>query len=229
MGSSRVCSPSVIDPLSMRFSPASVASSIDLPAPIETNTTVIPVSRVSKSAMRLKAPRRTVAPRASSFTLRASAGSSAAAAPPRPTPREPRRKTTRRDALLWIRRREPAAPHRIAIGSVWVSPGTLEAKVMTAPNSPRPAPNAVTAPASTPGPASGNATDRDLSPRSGAQHRRRFKQARIGRLERQSDGAHHQREAHHRRRQRSPFVVKASWMPKLCSSQCPIRSAPPEE
>src|SRR5688572_409227 len=45
-----------------------------------------------------------------------------------------------------------------AIGNVRVSPGMFDTKVMTAPNSPRPAANAVTAPARIPGSMSGNVT-----------------------------------------------------------------------
>jgi hypothetical protein len=51
----------------------------------------------------------------------------------------------------------------MASGSVWVSPGTLEANTMTAPNSPRLAAKATSAPTITPGAASGSVTVRNRS------------------------------------------------------------------
>src|SRR3569833_542756 len=51
----------------------------------------------------------------------------------------------------------------MASGRVWVLPGMLAAKVMTAPNSPSAVAKAMTIPARKPGPASGKATEKKRS------------------------------------------------------------------
>lgn len=72
----------------------------------------------------------------------------------------------------------------------------LEAKVITAPNSPSPAAKAVTAPARTPGAARGKARDKPI-PGSRSQDGGGLKQRRVGRLERQTQRPHLKRETHH--------------------------------
>ena len=89
-----------------------------------------------------------------------------------------------------------------ASGSVRVSPGMLDANVITAPNSPSPAANAVTAPASTPGAISGSVMETNRSSGAGAQRARGVLQSAIDVLERDADRAHHQRKGHDRGGQR---------------------------
>ena len=89
-----------------------------------------------------------------------------------------------------------------ASGSVRVSPGMLEANVITAPNSPRPAANAVTAPARMPGAISGSVIEKKRSSAPGAERARGVFESAIDVLERDADRAHHQRKRHDRRRQR---------------------------
>ena len=83
-----------------------------------------------------------------------------------PTPairRAPAPPKERRDVPRRSRRPAPAAPNTAPAASVRVSPGMLETNVMTAPNSPNAAENAVIAPASTPGSISGRVIEANRS------------------------------------------------------------------
>ena len=85
-----------------------------------------------------------------------------------------------------------------ASGSVRVSPGMFEAKVITAPNSPRPAANAVTRARQDAGRDQRQRDGEEPVDRAGAQRARRLLQPAVDVLERNADGAHHQREGHDR-------------------------------
>ena len=109
-----------------------------------------------------------------------------------------------------------------ASGSVRVSPGMLDANVITAPNSPRPAANAVTAPARMPGAINGSVmeTNRSIGPapsvRAASSSPRSTFSSEM-RMARTTSGNDMTAVA-----SAAPVLVNASWMPKFWCSQPPI-------
>ena len=204
-----------------RASPAISDISVDLPHPDRPKSAVTPGVGAQKAASSAKSPRRFLSSTRSisgpacgaSARLRNSETSS----PARPS-----------DSEMRARRAASASPSGVcsavysASGRVRVSPGMLAANVMTAPNSPRPAANAVTAPARMPGAISGSVmeTNRSNGPapsvRAASSSPRSTFSSEM-RMARTTSGKDMTAVA-----SAAPVLVNASWMPKFSCSQPPM-------